>query len=624
MTTIIRTNDSNPLFGLTGNGIELNRGTVSKLKIDDDIVQSAILSGSQVAAPLPVASISTQANYLRNGYWNWFGSSSSPRSFNLTTTGVGSQTVNRELIYDYDGFSSIAGAGTDSNGLTGFRRILVDRVLQDISSKFGITFRRATITDPIENVDIFFMDNDLGAYSNVELFGSGNLVFGTNHRYVDYGWVNVAADWNDGSNAANDYTYQTFYHEILHVLGLGHAGAYNGNAIYITDSTAATTNNNVFLNDSWEMSIMSYIDQEENTTVPGSTTNFLINMMAADVAALRTYYGGAAFTGNTIYGVGTNILPSANEMLANLSTFAGTNAFCIVDDGGIDTVNFSNFNVNQRLDLSVRSAADASNYGNTTSDIGGRLRNMTLAAGTVIENAVLGGGNDTIIGNEANNSLDGGAGNDTLYGGGGNDSIDGGTGNDLVYLGDGDDYVNIPYESRGDDTFYGGNGNDFIWGGYGNEVVYGDAGDDTLKGYYGNDTLYGGAGNDYLGGEAGNDSLYGGAGNNTLNGYGNTDAEVDTLYGGRMGRDDFILGGNWGVSYLGSGYAIIVDWEWELDSIEVQGSASDYSLSFGSFGVGSQFELDTGIYRTTNNSLDLIAVVQDSTNVQIPWDFKFV
>ncbi len=117
--------------------------------------------------------------------------------------------------------------------------------------------------------------------------------------------------------------------------------------------------------------------------------------------------------------------------------------------------------------------------------------------------------------------------------------------------------------------------------------------------------------------------MNGGDGNDVLNGYGNRDAEVDTLYGG-SGRDDFILNGSWGVSYLGSGYAIIVDWEWELDVIEVKGSASDYSLSFGSFGVGSQFELDTGIYYNANGSSDLIAVVQDSTNVQIPWDFRFV
>jgi Ca2+-binding RTX toxin-like protein len=54
-----------------------------------------------------------------------------------------------------------------------------------------------------------------------------------------------------------------------------------------------------------------------------------------------------------------------------------------------------------------------------------------------IENITGGPGNDTLIGNDANNVLIGGPGNDFLDGRGGTDSLDGGPGNDTLMLADG-------------------------------------------------------------------------------------------------------------------------------------------------------------------------------------------
>jgi len=145
----------------------------------------------------------------------------------------------------------------------------------------------------------------------------------------------------------------------------------------------------------------------------------------------------------------------------------------------------------------------------------------------------------------------------------------------------------------------GDSGNDYIYGSYGNDTIYGDSGDDTLLGYYGSDYLHGGTGND------------------RLNGYAAGGTDYDTLYGG-TGFDTFVLGGVWGVSYQGLGYATIGDWEWQYDYIEARGSASQYSLGYGYYGGGAA--LDTGIFYGN----DCIAVVQDSTNVSIARDFRFV
>ncbi|MCC7486074.1 MAG: S8 family serine peptidase, partial [Burkholderiales bacterium] len=100
----------------------------------------------------------------------------------------------------------------------------------------------------------------------------------------------------------------------------------------------------------------------------------------------------------------------------------------LADASGVDGVNTSAIASATVLDLRP----------GETSLIDGE--SVTIAAGTLIENADTGDGNDTITGNDAANSLrswrggdtiDGGAGNDTLEGGPGSDTLSGGTGDDL-------------------------------------------------------------------------------------------------------------------------------------------------------------------------------------------------
>lgn len=188
------------------------------------------------------------------------------------------------------------------------------------------------------------------------------------------------------------------------------------------------------------------------------------------------------------------------------------------------------------------------------------------------------GGNDTITGSVANDTIYGGEGDDHitgsssttdthtgaftesdyLNGGNGADTIVGGVGNDHIYGnswdavagaadgadslsgGDGNDYVQ---GNAGNDTIDGGNGNDHLYGGADNDVItggegndylQGNKGNDNLDGGNGNDTVHGGADNDTLAGGAGNDVLFGDAGNDTIHG----DAGYDTVTGG-AGNDTF-------------------------------------------------------------------------------------
>ncbi|MBW4458758.1 MAG: hypothetical protein KME47_00675 [Nodosilinea sp. WJT8-NPBG4] len=141
------------------------------------------------------------------------------------------------------------------------------------------------------------------------------------------------------------------------------------------------------------------------------------------------------------------------------------------------------------------------------------------------------------------------------------------------------------------------------------DVILGDSQNNILIGGGGDDFIFGDSGNDQLFGGSGSNTLIGGSGNDILNGYEFTSGEVDSLVGGD-GSDLFVLGDALDAYYLGSGYAIIDDFNpAEGDLIQVFGSANNYSLSFQPF--TSTDTLDTLIFAGS----DLISVVAGTTNV---------
>lgn len=441
--------------------------------------------GEGADAPGPAASLQTLANYLRDGFWDDF-SGGNPRWYNMGTSGTGANSGT--LYYNVTGFSGTRNGHADSNGISAARQTMAREAFKLYGELMGINF--VETTSDADHVDFFFIDNVYTSSGGQRAYASTVLHSGSGGA-IDYNVINITPGWSGSSSnigGTNGYTFQTFLHEIGHAMGLGHQGIYNagsGNPTYGNDAQ--------WVNDTWQQTIMSYWSQDA-WTASGASYAQLVSLMAADWVALNDLYAwqgygsSNAFNGNTVYGVGTNITTTVSTAMANLADYADTNAFTIVDGSGIDTVDFSNYNVNQTINLTVSSA---SNTQATLSSVGGLTGNMTIAVGTVIENAVSGGGNDTLTGNQYDNQLAGNGGNDWLYGGDGSDTI---------------------YGGDGGDGLVGGNGTDFLKGGAGADSLYGGAGDDLLDGENGNDWLILQSSH---GGFAG-DSLYGGADYDTI------------------------------------------------------------------------------------------------------------
>lgn len=376
--------------------------------------------------------------------------------------------------------------------------------------------------------DLTFSHDSVGAIGGHSY--SGNTI---NSAYVriSTGWFN-----NTNGNDVGSYSVQTFMHEIGHAMGLGHAGDYDGGANY--------GGNNHYLNDSWQMTVMSYFDQDENTWVDADKA-VAATLMAADIVAAQELYGASqAQGGDTVYGANSNVggaLEAIFDGAFNDGTRDTENAFTLYDAGGIDRLNFEYETADQRIDLAP----------GAISDIGGLTGNLIIARGTIIEQAAGGSGSDEIIGNAANNlltgsggddTLSGGDGRDKLYGGGAEDSLAGGDGKDILKGGWGHDTLeggaisDALHGQGGRDALFGGSGGDVLWGGRDADLLKGEKGHDTLWGEGGDDILSGGGGRDSLEGGAGADRLWGGNGSDTLHGGGG-----DDMLTGDYGADVFVF-----------------------------------------------------------------------------------
>ncbi len=308
--------------------------------------------------------------------------------------------------------------------------------------------------------DISFAQGDLSAYGALGATfltsNNANLLTGAD-IVMDAGQV--------GGFIPGQQAFMILLHEIGHALGLKHPF-----------ESSPTLDSGL---DDNEFTVMSYTGDADIKTP-----------QILDIAAVQYLYGS-----NDSYNNGdTNIILEPDS-------FGNSNKFTIWDGGGNDTIDGRAQTESITIDL----GETTSNKSTIADDF-----YFYIAAGSNIERAIGGAGDDTIYGNGLDNWLYGHSGNDIISGKAGNDIIvdgkdfaDSNDGSGVIYGDSGNDII---YGNAGDDSLYGGSaindasetGNDTIYGGLGNDYLYGNGGDDVLVSSAGNDYLYGGAGSDYF------------------------------------------------------------------------------------------------------------------------------
>lgn len=365
---------------------------------------------------------------------------SAGQTVDITLSGEGSTPTADPYLRVFNTSGTIVAQNDDANGSTdsaityqatysGLHYLEAGSFNDENSGDFRLSVRPSG-----DSADIVFDDNNSGAYASTSQWN------GT----IQSAFINISNTWAGGQSRTDGYFFQTYIHEVGHALGLGHAGNYNGGATFGVD--------NHYQNDSWQASVMSYFHQTENSNVD-AYFGYVITPQIGDIVAIQSLYGTPDInTGDSSYGDNGN----TGTYLDDALSLSNPISFTVFDSDGTDTFDFSSHSEDQVLDLREE----------TFSDLAGRVGNIGIARGTVIENGRTGSGDDTVTGNDADNGVSAGSGDDNVAGGLGDDAIRGQAGNDTLLGDDGFDFIE------------GGSGNNEIDGGDGDDLLFG--GDVTL------------------------------------------------------------------------------------------------------------------------------------------------
>lgn len=181
-------------------------------------------------------------------------------------------------------------------------------------------------------------------------------------------WYNIKNHSENLHPELGNYGRLTITHEVGHTLGLDHPGTYNAGQGSPNYTKA------VYAEDTRQFSVMSYWN--ESITNADHGHYYAAAPLVDDIAAIQHLYGAnmTTRTGDTVYGFNSN----TGRDFYTLKDSHDKLVMSVWDAGGNDTLDFSGYSQNQRINL---------NEG-AFSDVGGLKGNVSIAAGATIENAI--------------------------------------------------------------------------------------------------------------------------------------------------------------------------------------------------------------------------------------------
>ena len=471
-----------------------------------------------------------------------FGEGLSTKS-NLILAGDGNDTVNF-----YSNFPVTVSGGNGNDSIT------VNHASISGNSSFSGAYNQDSVYGDAGN-------DTIAAYENKNLYldgGDGNdVIFGTDIQNttmvggdgndeinfttlggnkVDGGTGNDHISWSfNGSWATNSGNVAAAADTIN--AGAGDDKVYLANTGYVNDSSYTSQHSlSVSLGDGNDTLTVSYgtpylkdlnidggagndVIDLHNSKILGSGTNLISGGDGNDLiigGSGRAYLSGDAGNDTLVAGDGNATLLGGQ---GDDSLVGGKGNDVIYGDAGRDTIDggtngsgVTYFYDTEGVSVNLRTGVNHGGYAE-----GDVLKN--------IDSLVGGSGNDTLVGNDNGNLLNGYLGNDSIVGGKGNDYVDAGAGNDTIYGNGGADTLNggdgndkIILSANANASIGGSLKADYVYGGSGNDTVVGSGANDLIRGEDGNDKLDGGYGNDTIQGGDGNDTIQGGQGWNVLTG----------------------------------------------------------------------------------------------------------
>ena len=296
-------------------------------------------------------------------------------------------------------------------------------IFYDLETLFNVSFEEVTDTSAFNVISI--SQNNQSDTSGYAFYPNETDPIGSDV------FISNEYDAPTSSSSGTNFDYEILLHELSHALGFKHPFEADGTATELLSAHEDNSN--------WTVATYTQV----SSAYDGAYRDLDL-MTFAGLFGINPSYNA----GDTTY------------------TFSNSTSVFVIDGAGHDTISAVTESAAAYIDLRT----GMHNHLGSKSDFITDARQLSISAGSEIEVAIGGSGNDYLVGNTLDNELRGGAGADKIFASEGKDTVQGGAGADIIDLSEATSKTDtLVFETRpadnGVDTVYGfnqGAGGDII------------------------------------------------------------------------------------------------------------------------------------------------------------------